>query len=211
MNVRPSRPVILGSGPGDTGSGTPRGDVDIELILKAQGGDEEAFAALVPSTAERLLGVAYRILRDHAAAEDATQAALITAWRTLPRLRDPGRFEAWTYRLVVNACHDQSRQRRLVSLELDPDRGDGSNDPSTPDSTTSIADRDWLERAFESLSMPHRVVIVLHHHSGIPLVDIARMLGVPEGTVRSRLHYALGALRAALLADNAPQVERAAS
>jgi RNA polymerase sigma-70 factor, ECF subfamily len=211
MNVRPHRPVILGSGPSQALSPDTRGDVDVDLVLRAQSGDEEAFAALVPPTAQRLLGVAYRILRDHAAAEDATQTALLAAWRTLPRLRDPARFEAWTYRLVVNACHDQSRYQRLVVLELDTDRGDGSDDPVMQDTTSGVADRDWLDRAFRSLSIPHRVVVVLHHHSGIPLIEIARMLGVPEGTVRSRLHYALGALRAALIADNASGSERAAS
>jgi len=210
MNVRPHQPVILGGDPSHTLI-AGRGDVDIDLVLKAQDGDEEAFAALVPATAQRLVGVAYRILRDHAAAEDATQTALLAAWRALPRLRDPARFEAWTYRLVVNACHDQSRYQRLVALELDTDRGDGSDDPVMQDTTAGVADRDWLDRAFQSLSIPHRVVVVLHHHSGIPLTEIARMLGVPEGTVRSRLHYALGALRAALIADNAPESERAAS
>ena len=80
-----------------------------------------------------------------------------------------------------------------------------------PDTTSRVDDRDWLDRAFRSLSIPHRVVVVLHHHSGIPLIEIAQMLGVPEGTVRSRLHYALGAMRAALIADSPPEAERAAS
>jgi RNA polymerase sigma-70 factor (ECF subfamily) len=175
--------------------------VQVELVRRAQRGDEEAFAALVPATASRLLGVAYRILRDANLAEDATQQALLIAWRKLPTLRDPNNFEAWTYRLVVNACHAESGRRRpqVISLRLVND------DAATIDTASQTADRVGLERAFAGLSIAHRTVVVLHLHVGLPFDEIAATLDIPVGTARSRLHYALQALRAAI----GPEVELA--
>ena len=85
--------------------------MDVELVRLAQRGDREAFAGLVPEAVDRLFGVAYRILGDRDRAEEATQLAVINAWRKLPSLREPERFEAWTYRLVVSACRDEVRRR----------------------------------------------------------------------------------------------------
>jgi RNA polymerase sigma-70 factor (ECF subfamily) len=144
--------------------------------------------------------VAHRILRDLDAAEDAVQRALLDIWRDLPLLRDIDRFDAWAYRLVVRASLDEARQRRRHAhvRELLPEG------PAIPDSSGSIATRDALDSAFERLSPEHRAVVVLHHYAGFPLTEIAAILGVPYGTVGSRLHYALRELRAALGADEAP-------
>jgi RNA polymerase sigma-70 factor (ECF subfamily) len=112
-------------------------------------------------------------------------------------LRDPDRFDAWLYRLVVNACSDQGRQLRRLSNQvraLPLER-------SVSDETGSVADRDQLERAFTRLKPDQRAVVVLHHYSGFSAVEISRILGIPEGTARSRLHYATEAMRAALQAD----------
>ena len=172
--------------------------MQVELVRRAQRGDEEAFAALVPLTAERLLGVAYRILRDANLAEDATQDALLIAWRKLPTLRDPDRFDAWTYRLVVNACHAQSGRRpNVMPLHL------LTSDAASMDSTAQTVDRVSLDRAFLNLSVAHRTVVVLHLHVGLPFEEIATTLDIPNGTARSRLHYALRAMRAALDTDDA--------
>jgi RNA polymerase sigma-70 factor (ECF subfamily) len=175
-----------------------RGDMDTELVRRAQGGDREAFAALVPPAVERLLGVAFRILGDADLADEATQVAVIAAWRKLPSLREPERFEAWLYRLVVNACRDEARRRPWevrapVPLSLAVDAADPEG---------QVDDRDRLERAFRELSIDHRAVIVLHHYVGLSLVEVARVIGIPTGTTRSRLHYALRAMRAALEADD---------
>jgi RNA polymerase sigma factor (sigma-70 family) len=172
--------------------------VQVELVRRAQRGDEEAFASLVPAAAERLLGVAYRILRDQQLAEDATQQALLLAWRKLPTLREPDRFDAWTYRLVVNACyaHSSRRQLKLTSLRLLND------DAAIVDSSEQSADRDRLERGFRRLSVAHRAVIVLHLEIGLSYEELAATLQIPVGTARSRLHYALRVMRSALEADD---------
>jgi RNA polymerase sigma-70 factor (ECF subfamily) len=170
--------------------------VQVELIRRAQRGDEEAFAALVPATARRLLGVAYRILRDPDLAEDATQQALLIAWRKLPSLRDPDRFDAWTYRLVVNACHAEAGRRpSVIPLHL------LDADAASMDPTAQTVDRAGLDSAFLGLSLAHRTVVVLHLQVGLPFEEIATMLDIPIGTARSRLHYAVRTLRAALGGD----------
>ena len=170
-----------------------------DLVRRAQRGDEEAFAALVPAATDRLLAVAYRILRDAALAEDATQQALLIAWRKLPTLREPDRFDAWTYRLVVNACYAESGRRRfrVTPLRL------VDEDAAVIDSSPQTLDRDRLDRGFRKLSLAHRTVVVLHLHVGMPFDEIAALLEIPVGTARSRLHYAVRSLRSAIEADDA--------
>jgi RNA polymerase sigma-70 factor (ECF subfamily) len=175
--------------------------VDPDLVVRAQGGDEEAFATLAVVIGGRLNAVAHRILREVDLAEDATQQALLSIWRDLPGLRDPGRFEAWCYRVVVRACYSQGRASRQWAPDLRLLPSDGA---VAPDAFGSIVDRDQLERAFRRLSVDHRAVVVLHHYLDLPLESIAEMLDIPIGTVRSRLHHAMRGMRAALEADARP-------
>jgi RNA polymerase sigma-70 factor (ECF subfamily) len=169
-----------------------------ELVERAQRGDHEAFDALATAAYHRLYAIARRILRDGYAAEDAVQDALLKAWRDLRGLRDPRAFDAWLHRLLVNACRDQVRRtrRRPVELpDLDIDR------PATHDALAQLADRDELERAFLALTVEHRAVLVLHHYLGLTAPEIAAHLRIPPGTVASRLHYGLRAMRVALRED----------
>jgi RNA polymerase sigma-70 factor (ECF subfamily) len=173
----------------------PEVQVDRDLVELAREGDREAFAVLVHQVSDSLYAVAYRILRDTGLAEDALQNALVLAWRRLPKLRDPERFEAWIHRILVHACYDESQRarpwRRTVQVVSLTDR-------STPDGLSVIGDRDELERAFRRLSLEQRAVFVLHHYVGLPLVEVAELLEIPAGTARSRLHYAIEGLRVAL-------------
>ena len=174
--------------------------MDRDLVERARSGDQAAFADLVHQVSDTLFGIARRILRDPGLAEDVLQDALVTIWRKLPHLREPNHFEAWAYRIVVNACYaDAPRNRRwaLTVRVLPIDRA------SEADDYQSIADRDELEQAFRRLPLDQRAVFVLHHHAGLPLVAVAEVLGIPGGTARSRLHYATRALRAAFEASRA--------
>ncbi len=180
--------------------------MDRELVERARRGDHDAFAALVSALGDRMFTVARLILRDVDRAEDAVQEALVRTWRELPGLRDPDRFEAWVRRLVVNACHDESRKvRRRSEVTLIPLDGVGAatrggrTDRTTDD--RGVDDRDQLERGFRRLPVDQRAVLVLHHYVGLPLPEVAEALGVPLGTAKSRLHYATRAMRAALDAD----------
>ncbi len=181
--------------------------MDPDLVVLAQHGDEEAFASLAVAVGDRLHAVAHRILRDLELAEDATQQALLTIWRDLPQLRDPSRFEAWSYRVLVRACYAEGRRTRHWSptLRLVP-----VDEPHVEEGLGSVVDRDQLERGFRRLSIDHRAVVVLHHYLDLPLDEVAETLGVPVGTVRSRLHYAMRGLRAALEADARPASREAA-
>jgi RNA polymerase sigma-70 factor (ECF subfamily) len=157
--------------------------MQVALVERAQGGDQDAFAALATASVDRCYAIAYRILRDMHRAQDATQQALLSAWRDLPTLRDPERFDAWLHRLVVRACYaEAARDRRWGSgVRLIP-----SDRSTVPDSASSIADRDELERGFRRLSPEQRAVLVLHHYLGYPLTEIAETLGIPVGAPRSR-------------------------
>jgi RNA polymerase sigma-70 factor, ECF subfamily len=182
-------------------------DVDTELIGRAQQGDEEAFASLAVAAGNRLHAVAHRILRDTDLAEDATQQALLTIWRDLPQLRDPARFDAWSYRLLVRACYAEARRTRrwAPNIRLLP-----VDERAEAEGLSSVVDRDQLERGFRRLSIDHRAVVVLHHYLDLPLDEVAETLGVPVGTVRSRLHHAMRGLRAALEADARPAPQEVA-
>ena len=160
-----------------------------DLVERARDGDRDAFGALVVSISDRSYALAVRILRDSDLAEDALQGALISVWRQLPALRDPDRFEAWVRKVVVHACYAEARRRRTWAANVRVLPVDG---PAGPDGLLSIVDRDELERVF------------LHHHLGLHLTEIAETLGFPDGTARSRLHYATRALRAAVEADAGP-------
>lgn len=172
-----------------------------ELVVRAARGDHEAFDALVRFASNRLYGIAYRILRDQYLAEDALQQALITVWNELPRLRDPDRFDAWTYRLIVRAATAEARKagRANPASPLLPDDADVSR---APDEFRTIGDRDALERGFSRISAEQRAVLVLQHYAGLSQAEIADVLGIPIGTAGSRIHYAARALRAAIEADS---------
>jgi RNA polymerase sigma factor (sigma-70 family) len=181
--------------------------MDTELVVRAQNGDEEAFTSLAVAAGDRLHAVAHRILRDIDLAEDAPQQELLTFWRDLPQRRDPARIDAWSYRLLVRACYVEARRTRrsATNLRLLP-----ADEPTGADGLSTVVDRDQLERGFRRLSIDHRAVVVLHHYLDLSLDQVAETLGVPIGTVRSRLHYAMRGLRAALDADARPTNREAA-
>jgi RNA polymerase sigma-70 factor (ECF subfamily) len=179
------------------------GTVDSGLVERAHKGDREAFGLLAVPLGDRLFAVATRILRDDDLAADATQQALVSIWRDLRQLRDLARFDAWSYRVLVRACYAERRRERRwsPSLHVLPGALVGG---SAADGTSFVIDRDQLERAARRLSIDHRAVVVLRYYLDLPHGEIAELLGIPVGTVRSRLRYALQGLRAALDADGRP-------
>jgi RNA polymerase sigma-70 factor, ECF subfamily len=172
-----------------------------ELVQRAARGEQDAFEALARLASGRMFAIAFRILRDQYLAEDALQQALITIWNELPRLRDPDRFDAWAYRLIVRASVAEARRERRggAPIQLLPGDADRS---TAPDEFRAVADRDQLERGFRRLTPEQRAILALQHYAGQSLAEIADVLGIPVGTAGSRLHYATRALRAALEADN---------
>jgi RNA polymerase sigma-70 factor, ECF subfamily len=175
--------------------------LDRDLVEQAQRGDREAFAILARSHGDRLMAIAQRILRDVGLAEDAVQQALVSAWRELPNLRDPDRFDAWLQRLLVNASYGEARRSRAwnANVRLLPANGLGGGDE-----TTSLDNRDRLERGFRRLPVDQRAILVFTHYLGLSPTEIAERLAIPVGTANSRLHYAHRAMRAAIEADERP-------
>lgn len=176
--------------------------VRLDLVERAQRGDREAFDIVMLESIDRLYAIARMTAQDADVAEDAVQEALLRCWRDLPTLREVDHFEAWLHRLLMNAVTEEFRKRRRVRANVTVLR----LEPSTADATAELADRDELQRAFGLLSIEHRVVLVLHHYLGMSTDEAAKTLGIPAGTVKSRLHYALEAMRAAL--DSADRAQR---
>jgi RNA polymerase sigma-70 factor (ECF subfamily) len=164
-----------------------------DLVVSAQRGDTASFEALVRRHVDRLYGAARLMLRDTDLAEDAVQQALIRTWKDIRSLRDPDRFEPWLHKLLVRACYDEARRRRRWLAEVP-----ALAVVETGAVDAALGERDLIERAFRSLSPEHRAVLVLHFYLDLTPADIAIRLDLPGGTARSRLHYALAGLRAAI-------------
>jgi RNA polymerase sigma-70 factor, ECF subfamily len=168
------------------------------LVEQARGGDHDAFTLLLDVRLARLDAAARLILRDPELARDAVQEASIRAWRDLPGLRDPDRFDAWLHRLIVNACLDlvRRRRRRVIEIELTP-----LDSPASHDMAGNLADRQLLDDALARLEPGQRAVVALHYLLGMPLPEVASSLRIPLGTAKSRLHYALAAMRTTVTGD----------
>jgi RNA polymerase sigma-70 factor (ECF subfamily) len=176
-----------------------------DLVIRAQGGDRDAYELLARSAAPRLYAVASRVLRGADEANDVVQQALLSIWLDLPGLRDPDRFDAWAYRILIRharhaAAGARARRHSVTDVsESLATRGDHAAD---------VAAQDQLSRAFLHLTAEHRAVVVLHHVVGLPLGEIAEILEIPYGTVGSRLHHAMRAMREAIAAgERAPARE----
>jgi RNA polymerase sigma factor (sigma-70 family) len=148
----------------------------------------------------RFTAVARMILRDEYAAQDAVQETFLAAWRSLPGLRDPDKFEAWTRHILVRACVKSGRRHRqtgVVEIRLTP-----LDEPVVSGSESALDIHDQLERGLARLSPEHRAAVVLVFYLDLPLADAADAMNVPLGTAKSRLNRALQALRAAIEADD---------
>ena len=171
--------------------------MQVELVDRARRGDREAFGVLAAGAVDRLYATARLILRDADLADDATQEALVHAWRDLPTLRDAERFDAWLHRLLVRKCSDIGRHRRRWRTQIAVLAGE----PAEADGSTDLADREQLERGLRRLTDAQRTILVLTFYVGLSPTETAAALEIPVGTAKSRLHYAINALRAAIAAD----------
>lgn len=167
--------------------------MDTGLVVSAQRGDRVAFGELASTIGDRLYALAYRILRDTDAAQDATQEAIVHGWRDLRSLRDVERFETWMFRILVRESYRELRRRRSRGPHLY-----AVPDPSVEDHVSTVADRDEFERVFVQLTADQRAVVAMQYYLGMSHPEIAEVLGIPVGTVGSRVHAAKRALRAAL-------------
>ncbi len=178
-------------------------DEDPERIARARTGDAAAFEALVEARVGPMTRTAMAILGRDDEARDAVQDTLVTAWRELAALRDPAAFDAWLTRILVNRCRRGLRRigwRRIHEVQVDS--LPPADEPRAGNSISALAGRQAMERAFERLSVEERTLLVLHHLDGRPVASIAEVLGVPEGTAKSRLFAARRALNRALTRED---------
>ena len=169
-----------------------------DLVERAMAGDRDAFTELGRGQIDRLYAIARLILRDGDRAHDATQEALISAWRDLKGLRDPDKFEPWIRRLLVNACYREARKEKRRT------RAEGQVRPidtESADPAHLTADRDELGRVFMTLEPDQRALIVLHYYLGLPVQDTAQALSLPVGIVKSRPNRTKTQMRGTLEAD----------
>jgi RNA polymerase sigma-70 factor (ECF subfamily) len=164
------------------------------LVAAARGGDRDAFRRLVEPHHAAAIGTARIVTRSEADASDAVQEALLSAWRGLDQLRDPEAFRAWFRRHVVRAAlKAAARRNRVVELDIQIVAPEGELERAV--------ERRTLGRAFARLDPADRVLLTLHHFWGLSVAETAAHLGIPEGTVKSRVHYAMDRLRAAFAAE----------
>jgi RNA polymerase sigma-70 factor, ECF subfamily len=182
---------------------------DDALVQRARRGDAAAFAVLVDTRIDRCYRIAWSILSNDADAADATQDAMVAAWRQLPRLRDPAAFDGWLNRIVANAALMARRHRvrlREVSVSTahpgdEAPQPEPAQDPRARTAMDEFVDNDAIARAFDRLRPKERMILVLHHVEERPVAEIARSLGIPVGTAKWRLHAARAALVKAMEAE----------
>lgn len=179
-----------------------RGDLRA-VVEQAQRGDIDAFTRLVSAHAPQLHRLAAAIVGPDDAA-DATQEALLRAWRELPKLRDVDRFDPWLRRILVNCCRKflRGRTRRIRPLSLDPAQGHDAPDPEAP-IESQVADQSALDAVFEQLSPEQRALVSLHYTLDLSIRESAEALGIRPGTAKSRLNKALATLREAIAPEAA--------
>ena len=182
---------------------------DDALVRRARSGDAAAFEVLIDTRIDRCYRLAWSILSNDADAADATQDALVSAWRQLPRLRDSAAFDGWLNRIVANAALMARRHRvRLREVSVRPaDPGAETPQQEPPQDlhartqVDELVDNDAIGRAFDRLRPHDRMILVLHHVEERPVAEIARSLGIPIGTAKWRLHAARAALEKAMEAE----------
>jgi len=197
VNLRASAGIKWSNAPQE---GPIRSAIDPATIDRARHGDPEAFEEIVSARMDAIYRLSYAILGNEADARDAAQETFVTAWRQLEKLRDSERFDAWLQRIAVNAARMTHRARRRRGVR---EIASSQIEPSAADTATGSDDGGRLEHALASLDVDQRSILALHHLDGWSLADLAEVLQIPVGTVKSRLYTARQALQAALHADGA--------
>ena len=175
---------------------TPPDETELQVIVQAQQGDRRAFGELVRCHREGVINVVYRMCGDANLAEDAAQEAFIRAWKHLPNYRPQSPFRSWVYRIATNAALDVlRRERETVDVDALPIPSSGAG----PEATVQEAERSArVKQAVLELPEASRTVLVLREYEGLSYKEIADTLGIPIGTVMSRLNYARNRLRESL-------------
>lgn len=174
---------------------------DAELVRRAQAGDRDAFGALVSTHQQFVYNLAWRALGDEREAEDAAQEAFVRAWLSLPNFRGQARFRTWLYRIVTNLCCNRLPRLRRELTALGDDQAGEVPDETQGDPSAGVEAaerRAFLQRQIDALPQSYRLLVLLRFQQGLPYDEIASVLSLPLGTVKTGLFRARARLRAAL-------------
>lgn len=173
---------------------------EILLISRARGGDREAFGALVEQYRDNVYRLAYRMCGNAYDADEAAQEAFVAAWRALPNFRGDAKFSTWLYRLTTNAAIDVMRREKRHQTVGDGEMVDLADDADSPQETVERTEQqEAVQKALATLSEEYREVLLLRYMEELDYAEIAEVLQLPSGTVKSRINRAKAALKTALL------------
>ena len=173
---------------------------ELLLISRARGGDREAFGALVEQYRDNVYRLAYRMCGNAYDADEAAQEAFVAAWRALPNFRGDAKFSTWLYRLTTNAAIDVMRREKRHQTVGDGEMMDLADDADSPQETVERTEQqEAVQKALATLSEEYREVLLLRYMEELDYAEIAEVLQLPSGTVKSRINRAKAALKTALL------------
>ena len=173
---------------------------EILLISRARGGDREAFGELVEQYRDNVYRLAYRMCGNAYDADEAAQEAFVAAWRALPNFRGDAKFSTWLYRLTTNAAIDVMRREKRHQTVGDGEMIEVADDADSPQETVERTEQqEAVQKALATLSEEYREVLLLRYMEELDYAEIAEVLQLPSGTVKSRINRAKAALKTALL------------
>ena len=173
---------------------------ELLLISRARGGDREAFGELVEQYRDNVYRLAYRMCGNAYDADEAAQEAFVAAWRALPNFRGDAKFSTWLYRLTTNAAIDVMRREKRHQTVGDGEMMELADDADSPQETVERTEQqEAVQKALATLSEEYREVLLLRYMEEMDYAEIAEVLQLPSGTVKSRINRAKAALKAALL------------
>ena len=173
---------------------------ELLLISRARGGDREAFGELVEQYRDNVYRLAYRMCGNAYDADEAAQEAFVAAWRALPNFRGDAKFSTWLYRLTTNAAIDVMRREKRHQTVGDGEMIDLADDADSPQETVERTEQqEAVQKALSTLSEEYREVLLLRYMEELDYAEIAEVLQLPSGTVKSRINRAKAALKTALL------------
>ena len=173
---------------------------EILLISRARGGDREAFGELVEQYRDNVYRLAYRMCGNAYDADEAAQEAFVAAWRALPNFRGDAKFSTWLYRLTTNAAIDVMRREKRHQTVGDGEMVDLADDADSPQETVERTEQqEAVQKALSTLSEEYREVLLLRYMEELDYAEIAEVLQLPSGTVKSRINRAKAALKTALV------------
>lgn len=170
---------------------------DEQLMLRLKNGDKKAFSALVERYRDRIVSYAYRMVGNSELAQDVAQEAFVRVYKSAGTFRDDGRFSPWLYKIAGNVSLSERSKRAKEALNVDYDSLEDTNDSGVvvEDQVLAKITGEQLSRGIAKLSAQHKTVLVMHIYQGLTYVEIGEAIGIPTGTVKSRLFYAIRKLR----------------